>query len=512
MKAIYFECNMGAAGDMLMAALLELCDDKQKFLDRLNAAGIDDVVVSVERSEKCGIIGTRVNVAVGGRVEESGDNYHYEHDHDFDFNNDNDDEHHAHHNHNNNSNDTHDDKHHHEQHHHNNNHADEHHHHHAHSHDEHHHHEHDEHHHEHDHDHHHKKHEHHKHEHNDYNTITKIINTLNVSDYVKQNALSIYKLIADAESKAHGVPVDKIHFHEVGEKDAIADIVGVCMLMEEIAPAVVYTSPINLGSGHVRCAHGVLPVPAPATAHILQHAPIYSDQTVGELCTPTGAAILKHFTKKFRGMPMLSVAKVGYGMGKKNFKKANCVRAYMGELVQVVSDDINEYVIELASDIDDVQTQSGATTHATKSVNPPPAHLVELSCNLDDMTPEAIAFAQEILLREGALDVWTAAIGMKKSRPGMMLSCLCHNDAREKMLALIFKHTTTLGIRESTVRRHTLQREMLELETEWGPVKIKTSFGYGVERSKAEYDDVARIAREKDLSMDEVLNSIWSEP
>jgi uncharacterized protein (TIGR00299 family) protein len=253
--------------------------------------------------------------------------------------------------------------------------------------------------------------------------------------------------------------------------DALADITGVCMLMEELAPDRILASPVNTGSGQVHCAHGILPVPAPATAHILQNIPMYSD-TQGELCTPTGAALLKHFVKEFRPMPVISVVKIGYGMGKKDFEKANCLRAYIG------------YTADIAEEV------------------------TELVCNLDDMTPEAVAFAQQLLFEEGALDVYTTPVCMKKGRMGLLFSCMCRSELKDKMLSLIFKHTTTLGIREYISRRYTLQREQKELQTEYGTVRIKTASGFGVQKSKPEYEDIAKIAKERGMTIQDVLNSI----
>jgi uncharacterized protein (TIGR00299 family) protein len=254
----------------------------------------------------------------------------------------------------------------------------------------------------------------------------------------------------------------------------VADIVGVCMLIEELAPERILASPINAGNGSVRCAHGVLPVPAPATALILQNVPFYADNlTTGELCTPTGAALLKYFVDDFRNMPVIRVDKIGYGMGKKDFERANCVRAFLG----VVDDDANEEVTELV-------------------------------CNLDDMTPEAVAFAQQILLDNGALDISVSQIIMKKGRPGLRFTCLCRIGDRDKMLPLIFKHTSTIGIREYVCRRYTLQREQGEVQTGFGPVRVKTSRGFGVEKIKYEYEDVARIALENDLPLQDVLAGV----
>jgi len=417
MKALYLECGMGAAGDMLMAALLELHDDPKGFLEKLNNIGIPGVVVNAEKTAKCGITGTHIKVTVNGEEEESGHEHAHEH------------EHHHEHSHN------------------------------GHNHDEHH---------AYDHEHDHKR----EHSHGSYHDIEHLIGHLKVSDNVKKNVLAVYALIAGAESHVHGVPVTQIHFHEVGQMDAVADIAGVCMLMEELAPDVVLSSPVNTGSGHVRCAHGILPVPAPATAYILRNVPIYSDETKGELCTPTGAALLKHSVKEFRVMPVITVEKIGYGMGKKDFGKANCVRAFLGE-----SNSANEEVIELV-------------------------------CNLDDMTPEAIAFAQGLLFEEGALDVYTAPIGMKKGRAGLSFTCMCRVEDKDKMLRLIFRHTTTLGVREYLCRRYTLQKEQTEVKTKYGAIRLKTARGFGAEKAKPEYEDVAKIAREKNIPLQDILKEI----
>lgn len=295
---------------------------------------------------------------------------------------------------------------------------------------------------------------------------------MGVSDRVKKDVLAVYRLIAEAESQAHGRPVEEIHFHEVGTLDAVADVTGVCLLMEQLGVERVVCSPVHVGSGHVKCAHGILPVPAPATAFILRDVPIYGGTVQGELCTPTGAALLKHFVAEFGVMPVMRVEKIGYGMGTKNFEAANCVRASLGE------------------------TLAGAED------------VVELCCNLDDCTPEELGFAQEILMESGALDVYTTAIGMKKCRPGVMLTCMCRRQQVDEMKGLLFRHTTTLGIREYTCSRTTLRRDCREVETEFGTVRRKEASGWGVSREKLEYEDLARIARERGCSLREVRELI----
>lgn len=318
---------------------------------------------------------------------------------------------------------------------------------------------------EHHHDH---EHHHHEHHHSDMHSLNHIISHLDLSDEVKENMKKVYGLIAEAESQAHKKPVDMIHFHEVGELDAVADIAGVCILMEEIGAEKIIVSPVCTGTGHVHCAHGILPVPAPATAWILKGVPSYGGDIEGELCTPTGIALLKTFAAEFGKAPVMETEAIGYGMGTKDFEAANCVRVFLGE------------------------TDSGEN------------EIVELSCNIDDMTAEEIGYAMEILLEEGVLDVYTTSVGMKKSRPGTMITCLVKPDDKKRMLRLMFKHTTTLGIREQSVTRHELERDESEIKTSYGDVKAKKSAGWGVENLKMEYEERARIARDKDISILEI--------
>lgn len=308
----------------------------------------------------------------------------------------------------------------------------------------------------------------HHHHHSGMADIAHIVGHLHISEKIRKQILDIYELIAQAESVVHGVPVTQIHFHEVGTMDAIADITAVCYLMDKLGVGEVYASPVHVGSGQVKCAHGLLPVPTPATARILQGIPIYGGQIRGELCTPTGAALLKYYVNHFSGMPPMKVNAIGYGMGKKDFEAPNCVRAMIGNT---------------ADREDDV---------------------LELSCNLDDMTGEAIGFAMEQLLSAGALDVFTTPIGMKKGRPGVLLTVLCHPMDKELLLSLIFRHTTTLGIRENCLHRYTLNRRTEVVNTPYGPVHQKIAEGYGVERRKYEYEDLARIAREENLSLEQL--------
>ena len=421
MKTLYLECAMGAAGDMLTAALLELTGDRQAFLDKMNTIGLPGVRVVAEESVKCGITGTHIRVTVDGAEEESAD-------------------------------------------------AEEHHHHHVHDH---------EHPHEHDHDHgqpHDEAHEHEyshgHHHHASAADIEALIDGLDVSERVKKDAKAVYGLIAEAESKVHGRPVREIHFHEVGTLDAVADVVGVCLLMEALSPDQVIVSPVHTGSGHVHCAHGILPVPAPATALILQGIPSYGGQVRGELCTPTGAALLRCFASGFGDRPVMTVEKIGYGMGKKDFERANCVRAFLGE---------SEGQREIIS---------------------------KLECNLDDMTGEEIGFAMEQLFAAGAFEVYTQPVGMKKSRPGVLLTVICSTEEADRLAGEMMKHTTTLGIRRQDLSRYVLKRKVETVDTPCGKVRVKYASGMGVTRSKAEYEDLAALAREKNVSLNDIRNML----
>ena len=433
MKTLYLDLPMGAAGDMLSAALYELLNDEEKrsFMEEINAAGIPGVKVVAEKSIKCGITGTHFSVTVDGMEEGAEEHEHHHHEHEY--------EEHEH---------THDHDHHHE---HNESHA----------------HEHED---EHHHDHH--DHEHHHHHHSSMAEIESIINSLKIPESVKKDVIEVYKLIAEAESHAHGVPVTDIHFHEVGTMDAIADITAVCILMNKIGANKICASAVNVGSGHVHCAHGILPVPAPATAFILKEVPVYNGHITGELCTPTGAALLKHFVTSFGNMPQLKINAIGYGMGKKDFEAANCVRAILGQ-----GDDSLEQV-------------------------------VEFTCNLDDISAERISFAMEQLFAAGAIEVYTIPVTMKKSRPGNLLCVMCMESDKEKILSTIFKHTTTLGVRENISNRYFLDRTIETVKTEFGDVRIKRAEGYGVKRAKYEYEDLAAIARKTGLSIEEITSKL----
>lgn len=386
MRTLYIDCSMGCAGDMLTAALLELHQDKDDFLNRMNAALGGKAVLSASPDSKCGLRGTHVTVLINGDEEGEATRHH--------------------------------------------------------------------------------------HEHTSISEILSFIDSVPLEVKVREDAKKVYSLIAEAESRVHGHPIENVHFHEVGSLDALADVLSVCALMHELAPERILASEVNVGSGTVRCAHGILPVPAPATELILRGVPIYSGKIKSELCTPTGAALLKFFVLEFGAMPTMQIENAGCGTGKKDFECANVVRAFIGET---------------ANDGEEI---------------------IELACNLDDMTPEELSFAMEELFTLGALDVYFTSIGMKKSRPGVKLTCMCRERQRKQMLECIFKHTTTLGVREYVCKRYELGRSEKTVRTQDGEVRVKTSSGYGAVREKAEYEDLAALARKSGKTIAQIRSEV----
>lgn len=403
MNTLYLQCNMGAAGDMLTAALYELLPNREEFLHTLNHMGLPGVEFHAVPAQSCGISGTHMDVVVHGEREESMDHHHGHH------------------------------------------------------------------HHEHEHEHGHEHHHHHHH-HTTLHDVEHLIGHLNLPAPVLEQARAVYHRLAQAESQAHGVEVDLVHFHEVGALDAVADVAAACYALYLLHPDEVVVSPVHVGSGMVRCAHGLVPVPAPATAHLLEGVPCYGGDIQGELCTPTGAALLTTFATRFGPMPPMVLEHTGYGMGKKEFPAANCVRAMLG--------------------------------HTQASEN----EILELVCNLDDMTPEALSFACQRLLEEGALDVYTLPGCMKKGRPGWQLVALCDPAHKDQLIHQVFALTSTTGLRVRTCEKHVLDYTITTRETPYGPVRVKKAQGYGVRRSKPEYEDMARIAREHKITLKQIFH------
>ena len=393
MTTLYLECAMGAAGDMLMGALYELCPEKEKFLADMNAL-IPGVSLEAERVTRQGIAGTHMRVIVHGQEE----GHHHEHEHDH---------HHEHH-----------------------------------------------------------------HEHRSLADIHGMIDAFPVPQPVRENAKAVYALIARAESEAHGVEAGEVHFHEVGALDAVMDVTGVCYLMHLLAPEAVCASPVTVGSGTVRTAHGILPVPAPATARLLTGAPMTAGDIQAELCTPTGAALLRTFAGSWGPMPDGVMQGCGYGCGTKDFPRANCLRAFL------------------------VDSLAGAEE--------PNDAVTELKANIDDMTGEDMGFALERLLEAGALDVSYTPVVMKKNRPGVILTCLCRPADADRLAAEVLRHTSTFGVRRTDCRRYALAVSAGAAETPYGPILRKTGTGYGLVKSKLEYESAAEAATARGVPLAEI--------
>lgn len=294
--------------------------------------------------------------------------------------------------------------------------------------------------------------------------------------------------------------------------DAVADVTAVCLLMELLAPEQVIVSPIHVGSGTVLCAHGRLPIPAPATALILEGIPIYGGSVQGELCTPTGAALLKTFVDSFGPMPPMTVAKTGYGMGTKDFEQANCLRAMLGE--SFTMNDTGSKM-QTVQDAEGESTGSrGAAGKDTETENPAAreGRITEISCNLDDMTGEDIAFAAEHILQAGALDVFTESIYMKKGRPAVKLTVLARPEDEERLAGEIFRHTSTIGVRIHTDRRYELARRSEQRKTPLGTIEVKISEGFGVRKEKIEFASLKEIAETSGKRLAEVRAALAEEP
>lgn len=304
--------------------------------------------------------------------------------------------------------------------------------------------------------------------------ILKMIDAADLPAPVKAAAGRVFQALGEAEAQAHGVNIEKVHFHEVGAVDSICDIVGICMGLHLLNVDKIYCSAINTGSGTVNTEHGVLPVPAPATARLLEGKPIYARGPALELTTPTGAAIVAALAEGFGAMPAMTVRSIGYGAGDHDFKEhANIVRVMIGEAAAIPE--------STAVDV--------------------------IEANIDDASPQVIAWATEKLLEAGALDALVLSAQMKKNRPGIVLQVIAPPEKREELIAVIFRETTTLGIRFHTSERRVQLRDWVEVKTTHGAVRIKTSpAGF-----TPEYEDARKIALETGVPLKEILTEAASE-
>ncbi|HEY1406801.1 MAG TPA: nickel pincer cofactor biosynthesis protein LarC [Spirochaetota bacterium] len=319
---------------------------------------------------------------------------------------------------------------------------------------------------------------HHHHEHRNLHDITHIVKDTSLSENVKTISLKIFRKIAEAEAKVHGTTVDQVHFHEVGAIDSIVDIVGAAVCIDYLKPDSIRSSSIELGGGFVKCAHGIFPVPAPATQEILREIPVKTGAVQFETTTPTGAAILASVADSFSDRMTFIGKKVGYGIGHRDTSIPNVLRVTLGE----------------------------------EEVSPKTDEMCLIECNIDDMNPEIYEYLIEKLLSSGASDAYCTPIIMKKSRPAVILSVLSSVDKTDSLSEILLRETTTFGIRKTMVVRQILDREEKVLSTSVGDVRIKHGFLNGEKiKSKAEYEDCKKIANDKNISLNDVYEIVRKE-
>ncbi len=313
-----------------------------------------------------------------------------------------------------------------------------------------------------------------KHERN-LGEIRRIIEKSSIDEDVKKQSIIIFKKMFAAEAKVHGMSISKIHLHEMGAIDAIVDVVGSCIALKKIGAQKVFCSPINVGSGFVRCDHGTFPVPAPATSELLHGVPIYSFGDAGELTTPTGAAIISSFASQFILLPMIEVDKVGCGAGSRQLRShPNILRVFFG------------------------------TTESA-----PQKTVTVIETTIDDMNPQIFGHLMDTLFKEGALEVFSANVMMKKNRPGIHITVICADDDADRFIGTIFKETTTIGVRFRKEGRHELERKIEKVRTRFGTIRVKVSFFKGsISQVTPEYEDCVRIAQSKKIPLKDVQQEV----
>jgi uncharacterized protein (TIGR00299 family) protein len=415
MRIAYLDCFSGISGDMFLGALIDAGVPARLLEDTVAALGIG-ARLEISKVTRSGITATKVDVLTSEALAEAATHEHSHHTHD--------------------------------------------------------------HHHEHSHSHNHDDKLSHSHEHTrGLKEIREIISRAAISESAKTTAMAIFEALGAAEAKIHNMDIEKVHFHEVGAVDALVDIVCAAVGAEALGVDEIVCSSLNVGGGTVKCAHGTLPVPAPATVELLKGASVYSSGVRAELVTPTGAAIVKTLVKRFGALPEMKIEKSGYGAGTRDFPgHANVLRLTIGE----------------------AQTQiAGKTLQETISV---------LEANLDDMNPQVFGYVLDRLLEEGALDVFGLPVQMKKNRPGMLLTVLCKREDVAKLTDLIFKETTTLGVREREEKRRILARKWITVGTRWGNIRLKVASMNGTVTNYApEYEDCRKIAAANRVPLKSVI-------
>ncbi|GHV70612.1 UPF0272 protein [Spirochaetia bacterium] len=441
MKTLHFECSAGISGDMTLGALVDLGVNPDDLIRGLNKLGLEGWKLEFRRDERGGIGGIHAEVILEGQTDHIAHDDEHEHYHEHDHDHSHDD---------------HDHDHHHE--------------HHEHSHDAH------------DHEHHHE----HDHHHNNWKAIRAMIEKADITAGAKKRALDIFTRIAEAEAQVHGMPVDEVAFHEVGALDSIIDIVGSAICLDLLQPDRITCGEVELGGGTVKCAHGILPVPAPATLLLVRGMPVKTGGFNKEMTTPTGAAILAASVDEYIGGASFREIKTGYGIGTRKMEKPNLLRVSWRE----------EQALSAA------QTQGQFRTE----------DLILMEASIDDMTGEALGFLMENLFEAGALDVNFIPCVMKKSRPGTIVSVLALPEKIDTLRRTLFEKSTTIGFREITVKRHSLDRENKTLRGSFGEARQKeVSLGGKVLRGKIEFEDRARLARERNISLEDAEKIILGE-
>ncbi|MFD2114875.1 nickel pincer cofactor biosynthesis protein LarC [Paenibacillus yanchengensis] len=486
---LYLDCISGIAGDMTLAALVDIGADVDYVVTQLRQLPLDHFEMSFDKVDRRGITSLWLNLQLDDHGHEHNhthdhDHYHYDHAHEHSHPHDHGHHHHDHaheHSH------PHDHGHHHHDHAHEHSHPHDHgHHHHDHDHEHSHPHDHGHHHHEHDHKHSHPHdhghHHHHDHHHRKAADIIAMIEQSAMPMRVKERSVAIFTVIAEAEGKIHGVDPAEVHFHEVGAMDSIIDVIGVCLALESLGVAKIMVSPVPVGTGRIKIAHGVYPVPAPATAEILRGVPLSAFTAEGELTTPTGAGIVKALATSYGTIPAGTMERIGYGAGTKNFAHPNVVRAIL----------INEQAT--------IRTEERIET----------IHILE--AQVDDMTGEALGYTMEALFAAGALDVYYTSVYMKKNRPGVLITVLSEQASKEQLEQILFRETTTIGVRSSTWQRTALKRQWIEVQTAFGAIKVKQALqGTQVMKQSPEYEDVHRAAKLHQVTLEEVYQAVFQQ-
>jgi uncharacterized protein (TIGR00299 family) protein len=456
MKTLYLDLISGIAGDMFIAALLDLGVDAHKLERELRKLRLGGYHLHISRQQKSAITGVKFDV-------------HLAHDHD-----------HAH---------THAG--------HEHSHAHGHHHGHRHDHP-----------HAHSHEHHHD-HVHEEHDHNgqrNFAEIRKLISRSKLSAWVKQKSTAVFQRIADAEGKIHGLPPAEVHFHEVGAVDSILDIVGAAIALEMLGKPRVFASPVTEGTGWIDCAHGKFPVPAPATLAILgaRKIPVSQCEEPHELVTPTGAALLAEFVENFGAMENLVAEKIGFGLGtRENLTRPNVLRAVLGsgDKCRVTSDTKRA----------DSEILSPATRHSSL-LDWKIDRVAVLETNLDDCSGEILGAFVETALSAGALDVFHTPIQMKKNRPGVLLTVLCAEAEADKFAELILRETTAFGVRKTIAERRKLRRDFADIKTAFGKVTVKIGkLGGKVIQAAPEFESVKKLAAQKKVPVKQIFEAVGAE-